>query len=177
MTDFWRRTAIEAELRRGAMRRNGEYSLREVGYGRVADTAAFECAPCGGSDHGPRRTARLSVQVRTNSPNCETIYDRPSSQLGLGAWMRENPTVVTVEKSSQFQSFLYQLPVLREERPYLPHTTPVAVVLWSRDERLERDRPESEIRWRGDYRLHFIHPNPVAPAGMVTSLWRIFHGR
>jgi hypothetical protein len=116
----------------------------------------------------------------TGSPNCETVYDAPTSQLGLEGVMNERREIARVEKTTAFHTFLFSLPLdpIEARTTYLPHRAPVASIAWSRDEALERARPED----RGQlvlqrYRVHYIHPNGSLPPSLTRVLWRTFHGR
>jgi hypothetical protein len=132
-------------------------------------------------DNSQTNSARYPLaQPTLGSPNCETIYDGPTSELGLRSYFQEHRTVRRIRKTTQFQSFVYQVPILRTERAsvFLPRLQPTASVAWSFDEVLGREQPDGDVRvLEQRYRVHYIHPNGVAPAGMTRAMWRVFHGR
>lgn len=280
MSDFWRRSALEAELVRGSTSEGNGTFFGEVHPGRVVDAAVFECDPCsdgtravrlvvearvdvvlrvrrvlqpslevqdlrwrglialsaaGGHpdqryfwvqifsddaerirsfdgrtwdedvardyEAGPpgagfdwlgrlwfvdtlqdeRESARYRVAVETfGSPNCDTMYDAPTSQLALESVMGNRREIARVEKTTRFYSFLYALPLdpIEARAAYLPRQSPQAVVAWSRDQALERSTPEADGELTLErYRVHFVMPNGIAPSTMTSVLWRRFHGR
>lgn len=132
-------------------------------------------------DNNQTASARYSLARPTfGSPNCDTLYDAPSSFLPISRWMSLNPRALRVSKTTQFHSLLYGLPLDPADRRVgdIVRQAPSASVAWSFDEAYGRSaagQPPEVLEQR--YRVHYIHPNGVAPAGMSRPLWRIFHGR
>lgn len=94
--------------------------------------------------------------------------------------MRDEPSVARVDKTMQFHSFLYELPILHNERrrTSLLRIEPVASVGWSHDQSWARPTRSSEPEPVGErYRVHYIIPFAVVPVGMRHVLARVFLGR
>jgi hypothetical protein len=132
-------------------------------------------------DNNQLESARYPLARPTlGSPNCETIYDAPSSSIAIRGYLRDHLATARVTKLTRFHSFIYQLPILPNERRAvrLPRLSPTASVAWSFDESYGRTEAGGEVReLQRRYRVHYIHPNGIAPLGMVHVLWRVFLGR
>jgi len=131
-------------------------------------------------DVGDDTSARYAVRGTDLSVgrNGEIIYDSPEAQLTMLPYLRANADVLRVEKTTQFQSFLVEVPVLQGEAAYLPRQPTVAAVAWSRDQTFGRDTVGGAPRLLAQgYRVHFIVPNAVRPPGLTSVMWRVFRGR
>lgn len=123
-----------------------------------------------------RYSSRGRSMLVAGSANHEIIYDRPNASLAITRWMNENPDVERVTHVDDFESYLYELP-LHGPTPYLPHVVPVAAVLWSHRDIIERRARGAAPESRSEYSVWFIVPNPVPPPTLSRALWRGFHGR
>ncbi len=123
------------------------------------------------------RYAERGTDLRIGQ-NGEVIYDSPTAELTILSYMESNPTVVQVEKTTQFISFLIEIPVLRGEADRLPRRPAVAAVGWNRDQTFGRDTSGGPPRVVSQgYRVHYIVPNASLPAGLMSVMWRVFLGR
>jgi hypothetical protein len=151
---------------------------------RASDVAENELSWAGRLwlvDSDTPTSARYPIRQATAvSPNCETIYDRPTIYRVIRPWMEQHPDARRVSRTTQFHSFLYSLPLLPSERHRAPlsRLLPVVTVAWSVDETIERPEPGETPEPRSrTYRVHYIHPGGAAPPGMQRVLARVFHGR
>ncbi len=167
------------------VRFDGTSSVENVNWEREAPSVAGSQFSWAGREWAidaiDRQSARYSISLPTaGSPNCDTIYDRPTMLRAIQPWMEENPDVRRVSRTTQFHTFLYSMPLLRSERQGVHYSDlrPVASVAWSFDETVERpDRDAPPERRERRYRVHYIHPNGVAPPDMNWVLLHVFHGR
>ena len=127
-----------------------------------------------------RRSARYAAGG-TDLPvgrNGEVIYDSPTAELTVPSYMRSNPTALRVEKTTQFISFLIEVPVLRGEADRLPRRPAVAAVGWNRDQTFGRDATGGPPRVVSQgYRVHYVVPNASLSASLMSVMWRVFLGR
>lgn len=130
-------------------------------------------------DVGDRSSARYAVRGTDLSvgDNGEIIYDSPTATLTMIPYLEDHPSVLRVDKTTEFQSYLLEVPVRTERTVYLPRQRTVAAVSWRRNQSFGRDRPGSSPRLlEQEYVVHFIVPNAVLPAGLSSVMWRAFRG-